>query len=111
MLGCTSTTVQQDRLLAAETLSEALQCTVILKGSGTIIASPGEVSRINTSGNGALAVGGTGDVLAGLTGALLAQGNSAHAAASMAAWRHGASADHWPQNEPLTASQLARHLL
>ena len=111
MLGCTSTTVQQDRLLAAETLSAELQCTVILKGSGTIIASPGEVSRINTSGNGALAIGGTGDVLAGLTGALLAQGNSAHAAASMAAWRHGASADHWPQNEPLTASQLARHLL
>lgn len=110
LLGCTAQTVQQDRLLAAQTLSDQLQCTVILKGSGTVIAGLGETLRINTSGNGSLAVGGTGDVLAGLTGAQLARGHTAHAAACMAAWRHGAAADQWPQHQALTASRLAHSL-
>jgi ADP-dependent NAD(P)H-hydrate dehydratase / NAD(P)H-hydrate epimerase len=110
LLGCTAQVVQQDRLLAAQTLSDQLQCTVVLKGSGTVIASHGELPRINTSGNGLLAIGGTGDVLAGLTGALLAQGWTAHGAACQAVWRHGAAADQWPQHEALTASRLAARL-
>ena len=111
LLGCSVQTVQQDRLCAAQTLSSQLQCTVVLKGSGTVIASPGEQLRINTSGNGLLATGGTGDVLAGLTGSRLAQGLNAHQAACAAAWQHGDLADHWPKGQALTASSLAERLL
>jgi hydroxyethylthiazole kinase-like uncharacterized protein yjeF len=110
LLGCTVQTVQQDRLLAAQTLSQQLQCTVVLKGSGSVIASPGEPLCINTSGNGLLAIGGTGDVLAGLTGSRLAQGLTPHRAACAATWQHGVIADHWPSGEALTASRLAERL-
>ena len=110
LLGCTVQAVQQDRLHAAQTLSLQLQCTVVLKGSGTVIASPGEPTRINISGNGLLATGGTGDVLAGLTGTRLAQGMTAQQAACSAVWQHGALADRWPRGQALTASRLAERL-
>ena len=110
LLGCSTRDVQNDRLLAAKRLSEQLQCTVVLKGSGSVIASPGQDPVINTSGNGLLAVGGTGDVLAGLTGAQLARTGAAHQAACTATWLHGAAADHWPRGRALTASRLARQL-
>jgi len=110
LLGCSAQDVQHNRLQAAHTLSEDLQCTVILKGSGSVIASPSAAPCINTSGNGRLGIGGTGDVLAGLTGSLLAQGQTAHAAACTAAWLHGAAADRWPFDETLTASRLAGRL-
>jgi hydroxyethylthiazole kinase-like uncharacterized protein yjeF len=110
LLGSTALSVQQDRLQAAQALCDQLQCTVVLKGSGTVIASPGQTPRINTSGNGLLATGGTGDVLAGLAGAHLALGQSAHEAACAAVWQHGAAADAWPQREALTASRLASRL-
>ena len=110
LLGCTTQEVQQDRLHAALALSDRLHCTVVLKGSGSVIASPGQTPRINTSGNGLLAIGGTGDVLAGLIGARLAQEGDAHAAACQAVWQHGAAADHWPKDLALTASRLAASL-
>lgn len=53
--------VQAARLTAAHTLANTLDCTVLLKGSGSIIASPGEVPHINPTGNALLATGGTGD--------------------------------------------------
>ncbi|WP_416548408.1 NAD(P)H-hydrate dehydratase [Limnohabitans sp. DCL3] len=102
--------VQNNRLEAAQNLMALLQCTVVLKGSGTIIASPGQTPRINTSGNGLLAVGGTGDVLAGLIGARMAQGLTAFDAACTAVAEHGHVADHWPAGQALTASRLARRL-
>ena len=110
LLDCTTQAVQQDRLQAAQTLSDQLQCTVVLKGSGSVIASPSQTPCINTSGNGLLATGGTGDVLAGLIGARLAQGMDAHAAACQAVWQHGNVADHWPKGKALTASRLAASL-
>jgi len=110
LLGCTTSAVQRDRLQAAKTLSEELQCTVVLKGSGTVISSPSQSPCINTSGNGLLAVGGTGDVLAGLIGAHLAQGHTAHQAACQATWLHGSQADQWPRDQALTASRLANSL-
>ena len=103
--------VQQDRLLAAQRLAQRFDCTVVLKGSGTVIAAPGETPRINTSGNGRLAIGGTGDVLAGLIGARLAQGARAFNAALSAVAQHGQLANDWPVDRPLTASQLARSLI
>ena len=86
--------VQSDRIAAAQTLSAQLQCVVILKGSGSVIAHPDGKVVINTTGNPALATAGTGDVLAGCCGALLAQENThAWETALASAWLHGKAAD------------------
>lgn len=92
LLGSNTETVQSDRLHAAATLAERFSATVILKGSGSVIAD-GTLLVINPTGNPALATGGTGDVLAGLCGALLAQGWPAREAALGAVWMHGMAAD------------------
>ena len=65
LLNCTVQDIQADRLGAARKLSDRCGSTAVLKGSGTVIATPGELPEINITGNGALATGGTGDVLAG----------------------------------------------
>lgn len=85
--------VQQDRLSTARQLAEHYQAVVVLKGSGSVIAAPGELLVVNANGNPGLATGGSGDTLAGLCGALLAQGWSAREAACGAVWLHGAAAD------------------
>lgn len=102
--------IQKDRLGAAHALTERFGCTVVLKGSGTIVCTPGEVPCINPTGNGRLATAGTGDVLAGQLGALLARGFNAHQAAVIAVWRHGHAADCWTADSALTADALARRL-
>ncbi|HEY5672864.1 MAG TPA: NAD(P)H-hydrate dehydratase [Malonomonas sp.] len=66
---------------------------LLLKGARTIIAAPDGRVRINNSGNDGLASGGSGDVLAGLIGGLLAQGLDAFDAAVLAAWLHGRAAE------------------
>ncbi|MDA7417481.1 NAD(P)H-hydrate dehydratase [Xenophilus arseniciresistens] len=108
LLNCSTAQVQADRLAAARTLAERMNSVVLLKGSGSVIASPGAPALINPSGNARLASAGTGDVLAGFIGALLAQGLDPRSAAWRAAWRHGDLADRWPAHRPLTASALAR---
>jgi len=83
---------------------------VVLKGSGSVIAAPGQTSRINSSGNALLATAGTGDVLAGMLGAAIANGLSAFDAACSAVFMHGRVADDWLKTHPgeaLTASRLA----
>lgn len=107
LLGCSTAQVQADRLGAARTLAGRVNGVVLLKGSGSVIASPGAPLLINPSGNARLASAGTGDVLAGFVAALLAQGLDARSAAWQAAWRHGDLADHWPSDQALTASALA----
>lgn len=92
LLGMSTAQVQADRLTAAVSLATRFQATVILKGSGTVIAD-GVRLVVNPTGNPALASGGTGDVLAGLCGALLAQGWPLPEAALGAVWIHGAAAD------------------
>ena len=92
LLGISAAAVQADRLQAATLLAQRFVATVILKGAGTIIAHAGTLA-INPTGNPALASGGTGDVLAGICGALLAQGWPVHQAALAAVWIHGAAAD------------------
>ena len=85
--------IQKDRLDAAKKLATKFQSVVILKGSGTVIANPENSLVINTTGNPALATAGTGDVLAGLCGSLLAQQWPIWDAALAAVWIHGHAAD------------------
>ena len=108
LLGSTAAQVQHDRLAAAEQLAQRFACTVVLKGSGTVIAAPGQLTAINPTGNARLATAGTGDVLAGMIGARLANGQPAFQAACEAVWLHGRAADTWPADQSLTASALAR---
>lgn len=111
LLACSAETVQRDRLAAATALAARFQCTVVLKGSGTVILTPDQLPLINPTGNALLAAPGTGDVLAGMVGAALARGLAAHEAAQAAVYAHGAIADCWPSQHPgeaLTASGLAR---
>ncbi|MBR4098799.1 MAG: NAD(P)H-hydrate dehydratase [Clostridium sp.] len=63
----------RDRLAAARTFAKAHRCTLVLKGHGTVTAAPDGRSWINTTGNPGMAKGGSGDVLAGMTAALLGQ--------------------------------------
>lgn len=73
LLGCSVADVQADRLAAAARLASTFSCTVVLKGSGTVICSVNSVPAINASGNASLATAGSGDVLAGWIGGLWAQ--------------------------------------
>lgn len=108
LLGSTTAEVQRDRLATAQQLAQRFHCTVVLKGSGTVIAAPGTTPVINPTGNARLATAGTGDVLAGMIGARLAQGEPAFEAACAAVWLHGHAADTWSADRPLTAGALAR---
>jgi ADP-dependent NAD(P)H-hydrate dehydratase / NAD(P)H-hydrate epimerase len=102
--------VQAHRLQAAQQLADRFQCTVVLKGAGSIIAAPGQLPCINSSGNAKLATGGTGDVLAGIAGAHLAAGHTAFQAACSAVYTHGKAADDWPADTTLVASDIAKFL-
>ena len=108
LLTTTTSAVQAHRLSAAQSVAERFQCVVVLKGSGSIIAAPGQTPVINPTGNARLACAGTGDVLAGLIGARLATGADAMRAATEAVFLHGQAADHWLPQQPLVASALAR---
>lgn len=85
--------VQHDRLAAAHAIARELRAHVVLKGAGSVIAHDDGTFAINTSGNPALSVAGSGDVLAGLIGALLAQRIDAKTALALAVCLHGAAAD------------------
>lgn len=110
LAGLTATQIQADRLAAAQHLAERFQCVVVLKGSGTVVAAPGQQAIINSTGNALLATAGTGDVLAGMVGAGMASGQSDFEAACSAVFTHGRAAEAWVAEQPgqaLTASALA----
>lgn len=85
--------VQGDRMHAARELAQRLSANVVLKGVGSVLAHPDGSWDINASGGPALATAGSGDVLSGLLGALLAQGIDAKSALRIAVCLHGAAAD------------------
>lgn len=84
--------VGQDRMASAQALARDLSCIVLLKGHETCVTD-GCVSYINRTGNPGMAVGGSGDVLAGMITALLGQGIPPLEAAAAGAWLHGAAGD------------------
>lgn len=131
LLGTSSMAVQADRWAAARQLAQRYGAVVLLKGSGTVVCTPGGPPWVNGSGNAALATAGTGDVLAGWlagcwaqstsrqapraarqlgTSTAAADGTEAMAAISRAAaWQHGCAADAWQRADhhgPLLAADL-----
>jgi hydroxyethylthiazole kinase-like uncharacterized protein yjeF len=108
--------VQADRLSAAQRLADQFACTVLLKGSGSVITAPAQVPVINPSGNARLASAGTGDVLAGWMAGLWSAAASRWPAASgfevaqAAAYTHGQAAQAGDASMPLPASALIEHL-
>lgn len=85
--------IQKDRCGAARAAAKASGAVVVLKGAGTIVAQEGKPLGINLTGNPGMAKGGSGDVLAGLLGGLLAQGLKPYDAARAAVYIHGHAGD------------------
>jgi hydroxyethylthiazole kinase-like uncharacterized protein yjeF len=86
-------TVQSDRVGVARRLAAERNCVVILKGARSVVAAEDGSVWVNPTGNPAMAVGGMGDVLSGIAGALLAQRLEPVEAAYVGAYLHGAAAD------------------
>jgi hydroxyethylthiazole kinase-like uncharacterized protein yjeF len=93
LLGSNTPQVQEDRIASAARLADLYKAIVVLKGAGSVIASPRGRWWINGTGNPGMASGGMGDVLSGIAGALLAQGFPAEATLQCAVHLHGAAAD------------------
>lgn len=82
----------EDRISSAAGMARDLGVIVLLKGHETVITD-GNTAYVNTTGNPGMAVGGSGDVLAGIITSLLGQGLAPMEAAAAAAWLHGAAGD------------------
>lgn len=93
LLGCDLDEIQKDRIRAALELARRFHAHAVLKGCGSILASPEEHWWINTTGNPGMACAGMGDVLSGMALALLAQGWRAEPALQAAVYLHGAAGD------------------
>lgn len=93
LLGISAEDVNADREAAAARIAGAANAVVVLKGFRPIVADPSGRAVPVLAGNPALASGGTGDVLTGVVGALLARGLGAFDAACAAAWLHGTAGD------------------
>jgi hydroxyethylthiazole kinase-like uncharacterized protein yjeF len=93
LLHSDTSTIQADRVTSAQTIARQYNAVVILKGVGSVIAVPDGNWYINTSGNPGLSSAGMGDVLAGIIGALIAQGLDVEHAALLGAYLHGQAAD------------------
>ncbi len=93
LTGMTTKEILADREKAARRFVRRYGVTLVLKGAGTLVASPRGNLRINLTGNPGMATGGTGDVLTGLIGGFQAQGLSPFAAACLGVYVHGSAGD------------------
>jgi NAD(P)H-hydrate epimerase len=98
-----------DRFDAVRRLAATTRAVVLLKGPTTLVAEPSGFVRAVTTGDQRLATAGTGDVLSGTIGALLASGTPAFDAAAAGAWLHGTAATLQPE-AGLVASDVAAAL-
>ncbi len=93
LTGLSAAQINEAREETARRYAEQWNAVVVLKGAHTVVAAPDGRICVNPTGNPGLARGGSGDVLAGMTAALLACGLSAYEAAACAVYLHGAAAD------------------
>ncbi|MDG5803135.1 NAD(P)H-hydrate dehydratase [Streptomyces ossamyceticus] len=109
LLGVAREEVESARLTAVRELARRYDATVLLKGSTTLIAGPGDDTpvRVNPTGTPWLATAGSGDVLSGLTGSLLAAGLTPLDAASAAAYLHGLAGRYAANGAPTAAQDVA----
>ena len=110
LLNCSVESIQSDRIAAARTLAAWARAVVVLKGAGTVVAAPAGHWSIIGSGSPSLATAGTGDVLAGLIGALQAQGHDPESASLLAAWSHGLGGEMAQQCLPFGIGMAAAEL-
>lgn len=108
MLGTDRTAIEADPLRHVTAAAEGWNATVLLKGARTLIATPGRPVRVNLTGTPWLGTAGSGDVLAGFIGSLVASGLDPHDAASVGAYLHGRAAE--VCGGPLRASDIAATL-
>ena len=104
-----------DRVAACRALADEFGATVLLKGNVTVIADPGGPVYLNPAGQSWAATAGSGDVLSGMIGALLAAGLPAAEAAAAAAFVHAraaalSAADPGPGEAPTSSSRLVHHI-
>ncbi|MER5676484.1 NAD(P)H-hydrate dehydratase [[Kitasatospora] papulosa] len=108
LLGVGREEVEAGRLAAVRELAARYRATVLLKGSTTLVAEPGDAPvRVNPTGTSWLATAGSGDVLSGLTGSLLAAGLAPRDAASVGAYLHGLAARRAADGAPVAAQDVA----
>ncbi|WP_171153654.1 NAD(P)H-hydrate dehydratase [Streptomyces argyrophylli] len=111
LLGVRREEVETARLAAVRELAAAYRATVLLKGSTTLVAGfAGGPVRVNATGTPWLATAGSGDVLSGLAGSLLAAGLRAADAGSVAAYLHGLAGRFAAEGAPTGAHDVASHI-
>lgn len=113
LIGKSNAEVNADRVGVARSFATQHSVVLLLKGARSVISRHDGAVFINPTGNPGMATGGTGDVLAGITGALLAQGLTPEDAAVVGAWAHGAAGDVAASRRGLlglVASDLIEHL-
>jgi ADP-dependent NAD(P)H-hydrate dehydratase / NAD(P)H-hydrate epimerase len=109
LCGLSVAEIQSNRVAVARDFARAHRVVLVLKGARTVVALPDGRARINPTGNPGMATGGTGDVLSGVCGALLAQGIAPADAACTAVYAHGLAGDveqEWRGDLGLIASDL-----
>ncbi|MCG0276449.1 MAG: NAD(P)H-hydrate dehydratase [Thermosediminibacteraceae bacterium] len=113
LLSMDTSKVQENRWETAKKSCESFQCTVVLKGARTLVASPGNPVLINPTGNPGMATGGSGDVLTGMISAFIARGLSAFEAAAAGVFLHGLAGDIASRKKgeiPLIAGDIIDHI-
>lgn len=91
--GISAEKIRENREEAAQSFADAHDCVLVLKGMDTLVARKGKEIRRNTTGNAGMAVAGSGDVLSGIMGGLLAQGLRTVDAATLGVYIHGRAGD------------------
>ena len=113
LVGCTVEDLQADRIGIAKDFAKRHKLYVVLKGYRTLVVTPDEKVFVNPTGCPGMATGGTGDVLAGMLGAWLAQLLDAEAACKLAVYLHGSAgelADADSGEVSMTAGDLVEHI-